>query len=183
MPYCEFCGTEIDRDSVFCKKCGKKVHRKRDTYQDIFTSKAETSRQYQEERSSIKEGYQQIFHDKPISPVTQRLTWVGRDAPISDRCIALLIDDAIASFIPCFGFIYTWFKDSIREGQSIGKSFMGLRVVDFQTGIPASCEQSFIRNCCPGCFDGCCCYLTALMDENGRRIGDRAAGTIVILDQ
>ncbi len=183
MPYCEYCGTEIDKNSVYCKKCGKKVQSIRDTYQHVFTPKAEFSRQYEEEISSIKEGYQHVFQDTPISPVTQRLTRVGRNAPITDRCVALLIDDAIASFIPCFGFIYTWFKDSIREGQSVGKGFMGLRVVDFRTGIPASCEQSFIRNCCPGCIDGCCCYFIAFLDENGRRIGDHAAGTVVILDQ
>lgn len=183
MPYCEFCGAEIDKDSLYCKKCGKKVQSIRGTYQHIFTPKTESSIKPEEERVRIKEDYQQIFQDKPQPPVTRRVARIERNVPISDRCIALLIDDAIAAFIPCCGFVYTWFKDAIREGQSVGKSFMGLRVVDFQSGIPASCEQSFIRNCCPGCIDGCCCYLIAFIDEDGRRIGDHAAGTIVILDR
>lgn len=132
-------------------------------------------------RTDHKETYTQIFQDK--SPATRPVTRVGAPADLLERCIALLIDDAIAAFIPCVGFIYTWVKDAINDGRSVGKSFMGLRVVDFQTGIPASLEQSFVRNCCPGCLDGCFCYLTALLDENGRRIGDRAAGTIVIQDR
>jgi hypothetical protein len=174
--YCQYCGTEIDPDSVYCKKCGKKVSSTiKDKYDQIFQPS---------ERSAIKaDTYQQIFPEKPSYPATKPATRVGKPAEIPERCVALLIDDCIASAIPCFGFIYSWFKDALREGQSVGKGFMGLRVVDFQTGVPASFEQSFLRNCCPGCLDGCCCYLTVLLDENSRRIGDHAAGTIVIQDQ
>ncbi|MFX1506725.1 MAG: RDD family protein [Promethearchaeota archaeon] len=175
MVYCQYCGTEIDLNSVYCKNCGKKVSSTiKDRYDQIF----EPSK-----RPDLKDTYQQIFPDKPSYPTTRPVTRVGKPAEFPERCVALLIDDAIVSFIPCFGFIYAWFKDALREGQSVGKGFMGLRVVDFQTGVPASFEQSFIRNCCPGCLDSCCCYLAVLLDENGRRIGDHAAGTIVIQDQ
>ena len=177
MVYCQFCGTEIDADSTYCKKCGKKVSLAlKDRYDQIFHPKLEES-------SDLKEKYHQIFPGKPSSSDTRPVTRVGRPAEFPDRCVASLIDDAIASAIPCFGFLYTWFKDAIRDGQSVGKGFMGLRVVDFQTGVPASFDQSFTRNCCPGCFDVCCCYLMVLIDENGRRIGDHAAGTIVVQDQ
>lgn len=175
MVYCQYCGAEIDPDSVYCKKCGKNVS---STIEDRYDQSFHPS-----ERTDLKDTYDQIFQEKSSYPTTEPITRVRKPAEIPDRCVALLIDEAIVSFIPCFGCIYEWFRDGIREGQSVGKGFMGLRVVDYQTGIPASYEQSFMRNCCPGCIDGCCCYLTALIDENGRRIGDHAAGTIVIQDQ
>ncbi len=74
-------------------------------------------------------------------------------------------------------------KDSIRDGQSIGKSLYRLRVIDFHSGIPATIGQSFIRNwiCC--WLDAITCYLVALTDDDGRRIGDHMAGTVVIIDR
>jgi hypothetical protein len=183
MQYCESCGSEIDENSRYCKKCRKKVSSLKDTYQQIFQPKPELSIKEEVEESNLKEAYDQIFQDTPRPPETRRLAHIGREAPLLERCIAYWIDEAIISFIPCFGCIYAWFKDGVNEGRSVGKYFMGLRVVDYQSGVPASYEQSFVRNCCPGCLDGCCCYIPALINEEGRRIGDRVAGTIVILDQ
>ncbi len=99
--------------------------------------------------------------------------------PFVERCVALMID----SFISQICCIYDIFKDSIREGQSIGKGVMNMRVVDYQTGEPATIGQSCIRNCLCGGLDQCCCYLVAFLNEDGRRIGDQVAGTVVILDQ
>jgi uncharacterized RDD family membrane protein YckC len=82
----------------------------------------------------------------------------------------------------CLGWLYQLLKDGVREGQSIGKGVMGLCVVDFNTGIPTTIGQSFIRNCLCGCVDASCCYLVAFIDEDGRRLGDHAAGTVVIID-
>jgi uncharacterized RDD family membrane protein YckC len=107
-------------------------------------------------------------------------------APIGERCIAFFVDSGIFCVVNVFcyiGTVYTCLKDGIREGQSIGKGLMGLRVVDFQTGMPATIGQSLIRNCLCGWLDGCCCYLPALIDQDGRRIGDQVAGTVVILDK
>ena len=107
-------------------------------------------------------------------------------APMGERCIAYLADSVVAGVISAFvgcGCIYTAVKDGIRDGQGLGKGLMNMRVIDFQTGMPATIGQSFIRNCCPGCLDSCCCYLVALIDQDGRRIGDHAAGTVVILDK
>lgn len=100
-------------------------------------------------------------------------------APLGERCVALIVDDVINTFC-CF---YIIIKDGIREGQSIGKGLFQLRVVDYSTGLPGTIGQSFIRNCLCGWLDICCCYLSALMDEDGRRIGDHIAGTVVIIDR
>ena len=54
-----------------------------------------------------------------------------------------------------FGALYTLFADGLEGGQSIGKRVLGLRVVSMTTGAPCSF---------------------------GQRLGDKAAGTIVVLD-
>lgn len=175
MAFCPFCGAEVQPDSLYCLNCGKKLPEKRPPTGVSAWETTPTQPTYQPAPSVT---YKPLYQAKPYHPAMK--------APMGERCIALLIDGAISSifsYVFCVGFIYDIIKDGIREGQSVGKGLMGLRVVDFQTGMPATMGQSFIRNCCPGCLDGCCCYLVALMDQDGRRIGDQAAGTVVILDK
>lgn len=96
---------------------------------------------------------------------------VQKQAPCVDRCIASFID-GIFMEIPC----YCLWKDGIRDGRSIGKGLMGLRVVKFSTGQPATITDSCLRNCLQ------CCPLLLLVTEGKRRFGDLVAGTIVIKD-
>src|SRR6478735_11105536 len=44
------------------------------------------------------------------------------------------------------GIIYLCISDSLYDGQSIGKRFMGFGVVSLIDGLPCSAWQSFIRN-------------------------------------
>ena len=94
-----------------------------------------------------------------------------KTAPCTDRCIASLVDD-VFNIIPCY---FLW-KDGIRDGQSFGKGMMGLRVVKFSTGQPATITDSCLRNCLS------CCPLLLLITSGRRRFGDYVAGTIVIKD-
>ncbi|MHA1967141.1 MAG: RDD family protein [Candidatus Hodarchaeales archaeon] len=97
---------------------------------------------------------------------------IQKQAPCIDRCVAYIIDDFL-SIIP----FYFCFKDGIRDGQSIGKGLMGLRVVKFDTGEPAQVMDSCLRNCCD------CCPPLLLITAGHRHVGDYIAGTIVIKDQ
>lgn len=97
---------------------------------------------------------------------------VQRQAPCGDRCVAYLVD-GILSCIPCYACI----KDGIRDGRSIGKGMMGLRVVKVSTGQPATIVDSCLRNCCN------LCVPVLLVTEGRRHVGDFIAGTIVIKDQ
>jgi hypothetical protein len=116
--------------------------------------------------------YKPAFQARPYHP--------SMKAPLGDRCVAYLVDSFISQFT-CG--IYGCFKDGIRDGQSIGKGLMNLRVVDYRTGLPATIGQSFVRNCLCSCLDGCTCYCAMLTSDDGRRLSDQAAGTIVILDR
>ncbi len=179
MPYCPNCGSEVELDSIYCGSCGTRL----------------TSTTAPKHKPSIREPTRsrELYPPKPTQPppflaspeYKPHLRYT--EAPCLERCCAYCIDDCITNILSCFcycpGIWYGTAKDSIREGQSYGKGAFGLRVVDYETGMPATCEQSCIRNCVCGCIDPCCCYLMVLVDEEGRRIGDHMAGTIVILDQ
>lgn len=42
--------------------------------------------------------------------------------------------------------IYIGISDSLQNGQSVGKKFMGFQVISLEDGTPCSVKQSFIRN-------------------------------------
>ncbi|HEY4219376.1 MAG TPA: RDD family protein [Gemmatimonadaceae bacterium] len=75
---------------------------------------------------------------------------------------------------------YYFFADGFPAGQSLGKRWLGMHAVDAVTGAPCTFWQSFIRN-----------LLLALLGpidwififgERHQRLGDMAAGTIVVAD-
>jgi len=77
-----------------------------------------------------------------------------------------------------FAVLYLWFADGLEGGQSYGKRMVHTRVVDFTTHAPCTYWQSFVRNV----------LLTILgpidwlfiFGSQHRRLGDYAAGTLVI---
>lgn len=79
-----------------------------------------------------------------------------------------------------FGLLYTLFADGLEGGQSIGKRLVGIRVVSLETGAPCTYGQSFVRNLLLmllGPID-----WIFILGERRQRLGDKAAGTIVVLD-
>ena len=79
-----------------------------------------------------------------------------------------------------FGALYTLLADGLEGGQSIGKRLVGIRVVSMATGASCTFGQSFLRNLLLmilGPID-----WIFIFGERHQRLGDKAAGTIVILD-
>ena len=175
VKYCPSCGEETDQESIYCLNCGKKLPETEPARTP--TPVYQPPRQPAAPRPYQAPGYKPIYQPQPYHP--------SMKAPIAERCVAFLVDNFITSILSyvCIGVFYGCMKDGIRDGQSFGKGLMNLRVVDYTTGMPATIGQSFIRNCLCSCVDGACCYLVALVSEDGRRIGDHVAGTIVILDR
>jgi len=80
---------------------------------------------------------------------------------------------------------YRLTKDGRAHGQSIGKSLVDLMVVDLETNQPCTRGKSALRelvmlglNALP--FGFVVEPLFAMIDDRGRRVGDRAANTQVI---
>jgi len=73
---------------------------------------------------------------------------------------------------------YYFFADGFSGGQSYGKRWLGMRVVNADDGLPCTFGKSFLRNLL--------LYLLGPIDwvfifgERHQRLGDKAAGTIVI---
>jgi uncharacterized RDD family membrane protein YckC len=73
---------------------------------------------------------------------------------LMSRLIAKAIDLFIVLILSIFFYpvglilsiIYLSIADSLQDGQSVGKKFMGFAVVSLEDGTPCSVKQSFIRN-------------------------------------
>ena len=73
---------------------------------------------------------------------------------------------------------YFLLRDGLSKS-SLGKRLMGITVVDAKTGEPCSMKQSFLRNLLLmvlGALD----LVIPFFRQNGRRIGDDVAGTVVV---
>ena len=79
-----------------------------------------------------------------------------------------------------FAFLYTLLADGLEGGQSFGKRMVGIRVVSMETGAPCSFGQSFVRNLLLmllGPID-----WIFIFGDRRQRLGDKAAGTMVVVD-
>lgn len=81
---------------------------------------------------------------------------------------------------------YQLFKDGMGTGQSYGKRAMQLIVIDLDTNTPCSKSKSAARNIVSGLigfFPVVGQFIEPIMvlaTEDGRKLGDRAANTVVI---
>jgi len=98
-------------------------------------------------------------------------------------CITMLLTRAGIILIVVgvlFALLYTLLADGLEGGQSFGKRIVGIRVVSADTGAPCTFGQSFLRNLLLS-FLGPIDWIF-IFGERRQRLGDKAAGTIVIVD-
>ena len=79
-----------------------------------------------------------------------------------------------------FAMMYGLFSDGLPGGQSLGKRWVGIRVISADTGAPCSFRQSFVRNILLSFLGPIDWFF--IFGERRQRLGDKAAGTIVIVD-
>ncbi|HKP16604.1 MAG TPA: RDD family protein [Gemmatimonadaceae bacterium] len=79
-----------------------------------------------------------------------------------------------------YALTYILFCDGLAGGQSLGKRWVGIRVISSETGAPCTFRQSFVRNILLS-FLGPIDWFFIFGDLR-QRLGDKAAGTIVIVD-
>lgn len=89
----------------------------------------------------------------------------------------------IAAFATYWG--YFVFGEVVRSGQTPGKRYMGIRVIR-DDGGPVRFTESVVRNVLrmidmlPGYY--AVGIVAALLSKHGKRLGDMAAGTVVVRD-
>ena len=86
---------------------------------------------------------------------------------------------ALVSF--AVGFCYYWLLEATR-GQTVGKMIVGLRVVRAD-GTPLSYGPAALRTVLrivDGMFFYLVAFIVVLSSQRGQRIGDMAAGTLVV---
>jgi uncharacterized RDD family membrane protein YckC len=112
----------------------------------------------------------------------QLLDGVVGVAPIIAGAILSSFSDALGGVVVMAGIFwsifYYLFADGFPRGQSLGKKWLGMQVVSDETGRPCTFGQSFIRNlllAVLGPID-----WVFIFGERHQRLGDKAAGTIVI---
>ena len=78
-----------------------------------------------------------------------------------------------------WGIVYYLFADGLTGGQSLAKRWLGMQVISVSTGAPCTFGQSLIRNLLTilGPID-----WVFIFGERHQRLGDIAAGTIVVAD-
>lgn len=89
----------------------------------------------------------------------------------------------VIMFAVIFG--YTIFLEGLRQGQTLGKQVIGIRVVDESSGKPIGLGQSAIRNILR-IIDNQLVGLVGLIliaaTKNKQRLGDIVAKTVVVKD-
>lgn len=104
----------------------------------------------------------------------------GNDEPLAITCGLIGI---LLIFIPI---AYQLLKDGLGQGQSYGKRALKLMVIDLETNAPINKSKSFVRNivsCLLGLVPIVGNFIEPIMvlaTEDGRKLGDRAANTMVI---
>ena len=173
--FCPNCGSSIAPEDKFCLNCGQKLT---EDFTPAPKAQPTTAQSGPTPAQPSPYTYAQPTTQASV-PAVSPANYIQLKAGMLDRFLALLIDSIIFNLCPPL-----WcFRDVIPEkGKSFGKSIMNIRVVDYDTGQPITTGQSCVRTLCLGVLFGID-YIVPLCNDEGRRIGDYLAGTIVLEDR
>lgn len=170
MPFCNQCGSEYSTGEEKCSKCGAVL--------PVFCKGTHINTESKEFLNPKLRRFVAGVIDLAITFGIVFTLFFSRRL-----VIALFFRRGLALFIPHF---YLLLKDSI-EGKSIGKLLMGIMVYHEKEKKPGGLLDSIIRNwylAIP--FIGPTLLAVVIGAEilsgKKRRMGDKAAGTIVIMD-
>jgi len=178
--FCPNCGAPVAPTDKFCQSCGAKLVEQSAVQQPpVKPTTPQYSGPYVPPQAVSYQG--QTTPGLPYQGIPQA-SYAQLKPSYFSRTLAYLLDGIIFGFIGSFCFIIPLFKDVIPErGKSFGKAILNLKVVDYDTGIPITAGQACLRQLgfiITAGFD----IFVPLCTEDGRRVGDYIAGTIVLED-
>jgi uncharacterized RDD family membrane protein YckC len=123
----------------------------------------------------------------PFAPRVSRLLGQFLDAIVAFGPVVVLamfgtfgsVIRMVAMLAGVLAIAYYLFADALPGGQSLGKRWLGIAVLDAESGAPCKAWQSFVRNVL--------LYILGPIDwvfifgDRHQRLGDKAAGTVVVV--
>lgn len=118
------------------------------------------------------------------------LLWLALRSSSTDSLFNSSAGYWVLGIVTLLGFIFFWgyyiFFEIMWNGQTLGKRWIGLRVIRLD-GTPVTVTEVIIRNLVrmidllPAAYG--VGVVTMFINENSRRLGDFAAGTLVVYDR
>lgn len=191
---CPKCKTKINDKSNYCHKCGAKLNEyTHDTNINYPINKSE----YKKASSGLR--FIAYLLDSVIILILSIPSFIFIITGIvtnfnNGNCIyeynefnlQNLNTFILGLILLIFPLIYEFIKDGLGKGQSLGKRAVGLMVVNINDNTPCSIASSILRKIVwtaislfPA-FGWLVEPIMILATEDGRRLGDLAAGTMVI---
>lgn len=196
--HCPQCQAECSTSDQFCRKCGYKFD-----YQPQPESKPDSEASKSQQTPILQKADQgrrlgAYLIDGLIIFVLGLPAWILFFVPIFVTAAAAV--SSIWTFWPfpiflsvtlfllslLLPFLYSLLKDGFSNGQSIGKRVVGIRVVTVRDQKPCGKGTSCLRNLVSSLIAGIPMVgwliepIMVLASSDGRKIGDLAAGTMVI---
>lgn len=115
-----------------------------------------------------------------IAAAGYAFTTMGRGEGIDTAAVTFVVTSVL------WALYYAFAKDGFEGGQSFGKRAVDLMVVNVATNRPCSLGESFVRGIIQTLLSTIPIIgwfvepIAVLVNDDGRRLGDRAAGTQVI---
>jgi uncharacterized RDD family membrane protein YckC len=184
MPKCINCGIEYSPETKFCPVDGGTV-----ILGSLNNNKPQTESTSVYSKASLGKRFIASIIDSFICMVLSIPALIF--LVIGNSKISVFNNDStpyfILSVIFCFvPFSYSFVKDGIYKGQSLGKKSVGLIVIHLVDNTPCTYGKSFLRNLMLILINLIPLIgwlvepIMVLVSEDGRRLGDKAANTQVI---
>ena len=191
---CVKCGQVYPTGTNFCPADGGQVRPQQLRQQPIVSTPPRTlinvARRVQYNKANFGDRLLALMIDFIVTivlgiPAIVTLSSVGFNIFKGDisEILETLGISALLFLIPMY---YDFFKDGFGQGQSLGKSAMGLMVVNLENNKPCNKRRSFLRGLITFLISvipyvgWLVDLLMVIITVDGRKIGDLAAGTQVI---
>lgn len=188
IPKCVICGAQYPKDTKFCPKDGGAVIPEALRYVTGINSRQEVQKY---EKAGLGNRFVAYLLDGLVEVVLMIPAIVFLILSIDSTDHYNRHEEAIFFFILTFvaylvPLIYSFIKDGLFQGQSIGKKVAKIKVIKIEDSSNCTKRTSALRElisvllCCIPYVGWLIEPIVVLTSSDGRRLADKAAGTMVV---